>query len=302
MSNQMLERAVNGISDKFIAEAQLNLKEGKKMNKKKIWIVAAVCAVLLSALAVFGTAKMKQYTAMSPEHIAHLKEEAAKAVEAGQDNEEIAAIKAATGGFSDRYDVVIEEEPYMEINETVVNGGYVFELQSIRRGKTVRLRGNGTSILSEEYEQHEQVEEGLFAVVKVTREDGTAFVENSECDFMLGAVISGHQPAWSHMCMYNYVCDYYENGAGYYAYDLSNGLIFADRDIYLDVYDPMQSTQTGENNEKYMLQSTKDGVVSFAEEYEYPHALFKIKLDDSLADKQAQKEFIKEHKGIDKIK
>lgn len=301
MTNEILERAVNGIDDKFIAEARLNVKEGKKMNRKKVIVIAAVCAALVTLLAVFGTAKMKQYTAFSPEHREHIMEQAEKAVENGANDEEIAAIKAATGGFSDRYDVVLEDEPYMEISETVVNGGYVFELQDIRKGKGVYLRGNGQSPIAEAYELHEQVEEGLFAVIKVTREDGTAFVENGECDFTPGAVISGHQPFWSHMCMNRNIFNYYEDGAEYYAFDLTNGLIFADHDIYIVMHNLMQSEQVGENNEKYMLLTTKDGVVSFAEEYEYPHALFRIKLDDSLADKQAQKEFIKEHKGINKI-
>ncbi|MCQ2462410.1 MAG: hypothetical protein MJ177_03265 [Clostridia bacterium] len=297
MNKEMLENAVNGINDKYIVEAQTNLKGVKKMNKKKLLIAAAVCAVLMSVLTVFGAAKVKQYIAFSPEHIEHLKQEAQKAQQAGENDAEIAAIKAAVGGFSDLYDVVIEDEPYIEINETVKNGGYIFELQNIRKGKAVRMRGNGVSPASDAYEMHEQVEEGLFAVVKITSENG-ADMEAAGDSLMAGAVISGQQPWWSLNCMYNFVCNYYEDGAYYIAYDLSNGLIFADRDIYLALFDAVTTYCPGTEN-KYMLESTKDGIVSFSPEYTYPHALFKLKLDASFADKQAQKDFISTYRGIE---
>lgn len=164
----------------------------------------------------------------------------------------------------------------VKINQTVQTGDLAVTLAGLVSGEN----------LSSWTSQADQAR--TYAVMILESLDGTPL--NSEnyplTDYTLTPLVAGFTP-WS---VNNWSLDagsssLEREGVIYYLLDVQSIEMFADHTVYMAFY---QGTMPDRNT----FTMAEDGTISFAEDFEAPHALFTLPLDESKADPAAVEEFI----------
>lgn len=161
-----------------------------------------------------------------------------------------------------------ESDDAIILDQIAESEGYTFRLAGVVSGK-------GLSDYATDLN-----EEKTYVVASMSYTDGTP-IKEAGFDFVFTPLVAGYQPrsvnTWT---LGGSAGAFVHEGTAYYLYELSSIEMFADRTVYFAIYEGFApDTQT--------FDMAEDGSISFAEDYEGPHALFTIPLDESKADPEA---------------
>ncbi len=154
------------------------------------------------------------------------------------------------------------------------------------KGYTVSFLG---SVKGEKFESEEIKSDCSYYVISVASSDGTplSLVEGNPLG--MSVIIEGY-PAWkvNTWSLNTSANGMEENGILYYLYDCENLEIFADKNVYLAVYEGFVPSAD-------IITMNPDGTFEFAEGYNGFKAMFKISLEPSKANPEAGNEILKEY-------
>lgn len=227
-------------------------KENNTMkNRKTIKIlIAAAAAVIMLTSTVFAVSAL-----LSPKEVAE-------------------HIGDRTGNNSIAQ--AFEDKDAVSINQTITAGGYDFTLLGIASGERI------------DYLNDLPVEtQSSYVVLAVSRTDGTpiapedGIVDAAGRNLAFSPLVEGWAPhrvnAWSLNCHGSGIT---VDGVRYYLFDYSNLELFADRTVYLAVYEGLAPSI-----EKFVMDQT--GAIHYAEGYEGIKVMFTLPIDSSRADREA---------------
>lgn len=154
------------------------------------------------------------------------------------------------------------------------------------KGYTVSFLG---MVKGERFESESIKSDCSYYVVSVASEDGSALSIVDGNPLGMSIIIEGY-PAWkiNTWSLNTSANGMEENGVLYYFYDCENLEIFADKNVYLAVYEGFVPGLD-------IITMNSDGTFEFAEGYNGFKAMFRIPLDPSKANPEAANEIIKEY-------
>ncbi len=154
------------------------------------------------------------------------------------------------------------------------------------KGYTVSFLG---IVKGEKFESKEIKSDCSYYVISVAASDGSALSLVEGNPLGMSVIIEGY-PAWkiNTWSLNTSANGMEENGILYYLYDCENLEIFADKNVYLAVYEGMVPGID-------IITMNPDGTFEFAEGYRGFKAMFKIPLDPSKANPEAAYEILKEY-------
>lgn len=168
-----------------------------------------------------------------------------------------------------------ESEDAIVIDEVIESEGYTFRLAGV-------VSGAGLSDFASDLD-----EEKTYVVASLSHTDGTP-IEEAGFDFAFTPLVAGYQPrsvnTWT---LGGGANAFVYEGTAYYLYELASIEMFADRTVYFAMY---EGGVPGPN----IFAMAEDGSISFMEDYDGPHALFTIPLDESKANPEAVARFFEE--------
>lgn len=239
---------------KLSAAAQQNRKELSNMNTKKMIRVVPLAAVLAVVLAISAAAVLL----LRPSDVAReLKDPALAAA--------------------------FESDNAVALDATVESEGYSITLAGVVSGRNLSD--------SDFYEDAEAAR--TYAVVSVRHTDGTP-MEDVNTELVMTPLISGYAPsavnAWT---LGGGFQAFNKEGVAYYLFDYQSLEMFADRTVYLAVYQGFAPSAAE-------FDMADDGAISFTDSVSGPHALFTLPMDETRADPAAVERFFTEN-GIDTL-
>lgn len=159
------------------------------------------------------------------------------------------------------------------IDQSVESGDYRFTFAGL-------VSGAGLSELTKEANVQRS-----YAVVAAQRIDGQPMSDEEQSGITATPLVSGYLPwavnAWSLNGGYT---RFVQDGVTYYLYEYDSLEMFADRTVYMAIYE-------GGAPNAGLFDITADGTISFKAGVSAPHALFTVPLDASKADPNAVAEF-----------
>lgn len=168
-----------------------------------------------------------------------------------------------------------ESEDAVILNQAVESGGYTFRLAGVVSGAGLSDYNQGLD------------ESKTYVVASLSHTDGTP-IEEAGFDFVFTPLVAGYQPhsvnTWT---LGGGANAFVHEGVAYYLYELDSIEMFADRTVYFAMY---EGFAPGPDT----FAMAEDGSISFADDFEGPHALFTIPLDESKADPEAVAKFFEE--------
>lgn len=172
-------------------------------------------------------------------------------------------------------------------NRVVKTDGYTVTFEAI-----VRADANREILVGEGWESADlasSYEEGLFAVVTVTRDDGGEILYGED-EKSLNAASIGASPLIHGVCpnmntYFSVAGVYCEENVLYLLIDITDEAVWADRGLRLAVYGNYVFYPT-------WFSLDADGRPQFTDEAPKLHAMFELPLDPSYADADAQKTFM----------
>lgn len=229
-------------------------KEPVSMNKKKTLkiIIAAAAAVALMTTTVFALSAL-----LSPAQVAE---------QTGQ-NEIASAFRS---------------EDAVLINETITAGDYTVTLLGMTSGQALHYINDMPAEADRSY-----------VVVSVERKDGTPIdpmdeilAPSGENSITFSPLVEGWAPhhvnAWSLSCgAHGTTVD----GIRYYLFDYANLEMFADRTVWLAIYEGFAPGTD-------IFTMAEDGTIFYADGYEGVRAMFTLPLDPAKADPEAAKQLL----------
>lgn len=180
-----------------------------------------------------------------------------------------------------------ESEDAVTINQTAVVGDYELTLLGIASGEQLDF------INDQAIENRHS-----YVVLAAKRTDGAPIAPedgleygDAEREYAISPLVEGWAPhmvnAWSLNCAGHGITI---DGVRYYLFDYTNLELFADRTVYLAVYEGLAPTV-----EKFTLH--EDGTITFAEGYTGEGTMFTLPIDPSRADREAAMKLL-EDSGI----
>lgn len=159
------------------------------------------------------------------------------------------------------------------IDQSVESGDYRFTFSGL-------VSGAGLSGLTSDVDAQR-----TYAVVSAQRLDGQPMDADEMVKFTATPLVSGYLPwsvnAWTLSGGYTGTI---QDGVAYYLYEYDSLELFADRTVYLAVYEGM-TPHAG------MFDIAADGTISYRDSVSEPHALFTVPLDAAKADPAAVAQF-----------
>lgn len=158
--------------------------------------------------------------------------------------------------------------------------------------KTVTDKGYTVSFLGlvkgERFESDSIKSDCSYYAVSVAREDGLPLVLSEGNPLGMSVIIEGY-PAWkiNTWSLNTSASGMEENGILYYLYDCENLEIFADKNVYLAVYEGFAPGVD-------IINMNPDGTFEFAESYSGFRGMFRFPLDPSKANPDAANEILNE--------
>lgn len=228
-------------------------KEENRMNPRKIFKVSVIAAVMTAILSVSVFAV---YTLLTPGQAARHSGDYALAEAFGS-------------------------EDALLIGDSVQTGEYKITLGGIVSGKGLT-------------DYCEDVLEGKsYAVVSVEYADGRKIAQAGDTGLAFTPLVSGYKPwqlnAWTLGGGYQ---SFVYEGVDYYVFECANIEIFADRTVYLAVYEGMAPS-----SEIFAMDG--EGAISFKEGFSGAQALFTLPLDPSKADPDAVRKLLEDNDLIE---
>ncbi len=162
-----------------------------------------------------------------------------------------------------------------------------YKVESVTdKGYTVSFLG---MVKGERFESELIKSDCSYYVVSVAAVDGTPLSLADGNPLGMSVIIEGY-PAWkiNTWSLNTSANGMEENGVLYYLYDCENLEIFADKNVYLAVYEGFIPNLD-------IITMNSDGTFEFAEGYNGFKAMFRIPLDPSKADPEAANEILKEY-------
>jgi len=163
------------------------------------------------------------------------------------------------------------------LDETAVCGEYTFRLAGIVSGK-------GLSDFANDVETDRS-----YLVVSRARTDGAPIEEATITDYTVTPLVAGYKP-W-HVNLWTLggaASAFIRDGVVYYIYDFDSVEMFADRTVYLAIYEGFAPSAE-------IFEQAEDGTISFNPSFTAPHALFELPLDPAKADPAAVEAFLTEN-------
>jgi len=171
----------------------------------------------------------------------------------------------------------------VEVVESCEDGEYRFLYLG---NVTTTLDGEAFEGREEEQKEHWSAE-GTYVVVAIERMDGNPVREGDGIEFMVSPFIQGLNPIAYNLLSMDGAVSWSSRSKGrlYMITRVDSLEMFADREIYLGV-------TKGPNYKLGYNYDEKTGRITANEAYEGVNVLFRIKLDESKADPQAQEEYL----------
>jgi hypothetical protein len=260
--NKLLEQALSPtipphkeINQKIITQ----IKEKKMMNTNKNRRIPVALSIAIISLALSITA-LAAWHLLSPKQVAeHFEDET----------------------LAHAFD----QENAIQINKSVVSGGYNFTLLGIVSGKDISDFGN--------CQQNINLER-TYAVVSIAKEDGSKMpdIQDEEYDsqsFFISPLIKNQKP-WqvNIMTMNGGYQDTVVDGIMYRMIECDGVEIFADRGLYLGI---ISSTFYDINAFTY---NEETGEISVNDEYQGANVLFDLPLDITKANHEKAEKYLRE--------
>lgn len=159
------------------------------------------------------------------------------------------------------------------IDQSVESGDYRFTFAGL-------VSGAGLSGLTDEADAQRS-----YAVVAAQRIDGQPMSDEEQAGITATPLVSGYLPwsvnAWTLNGGYT---RFAQDGVTYYLYEYDSLEMFAERTVYMAVYEGMSPNAD-------LFDIAPDGTITFKANVSVPHALFTVPLDASNADSDAVAEF-----------
>lgn len=150
-------------------------------------------------------------------------------------------------------------------------------------GYNIKLLGIASGTILSDYSNVDT--EKTYFVIAISNSDGTPVLDYS--DLMVSPFVKGYQPWLLNIFTIDGVKKrgFIYEGVEYNIFECSNIEIFADKTVYLAVYDGLAPSRS-------TFAMADDGTISFNEEYTGVQAMFEIPLDKSKADVEAANELL----------
>lgn len=169
-----------------------------------------------------------------------------------------------------------DSENAVYINQSYVTGDFNITLGGIVSGKGLT-----------DYYQDAQ-EDKSYIVASVAYADGREIAQAGDTGITFTPLVSGFNPwqinAWTLGGGYS---SFIYEGVEYYIFQCANIEIFADRTVYLAVYE-------GNAPSAEIFKMDDSGIISFNDTFKAPHAIFTLPLDPDKANPEAVKSLIDE--------
>jgi len=163
------------------------------------------------------------------------------------------------------------------LDESAVCGEYTFRLAGI-------VSGRGLSDFAGDVEADRS-----YLVVSRARTDGTPIEEATITDYTVTPLVAGYKPwnvnLWTLGGGASAFC---RDGVVYYIYEFDSVEMFADRTVYLAIYEGFAPSAG-------IFEQAEDGTISYNPAFTAPHAIFELPLDPAKADPAAVAEFLTEN-------
>lgn len=178
----------------------------------------------------------------------------------------------------DEVSKAFESDDAVLIDESVTLGDYIVTLHGITAGERLEFIDDAPVEAQRSY-----------VVVSIKRCDGVPMDPFDGSPFTFSPFVHGQLPwmvnAWSLECAANGL---FVDGVAYYLFDYSTLEIFADRTVYLAVYEGFAP-----GPEEFMI--ADDGSIHFTDALEGEKHMFTLPLDPSGADPEAVEQFFADH-------
>ncbi len=169
------------------------------------------------------------------------------------------------------------------LDESVECGEYTFRLAGI-------VSGRGLSDFASDVEADRS-----YLVVSRARTDGTPIEEPTITDYTVTPLVAGYKPwlvnIWT---LGGGASAFSRDGVVYYVYEFDSIEMFADRTVYLAIYEGFAPSAN-------IFEQAEDGTISYNPAFTAPHAIFELPLDPAGADPAAVEAFLTEN-GLEEAK
>lgn len=168
-----------------------------------------------------------------------------------------------------------ESEDAIVLDQTAECGEYTFRLAGMVSGANLSDFCNDVD------------ESRTYLVASRARTDGTPIQEATITDYTVTPLVAGCRPwdvnIWT---LGGGATGFVRDGVVYYIYDFESVEMFADRTVYLAVY------EGGGAPSAQVFVQAEDGSISYNPDFTAPHAIFEVPLDPAKADPAAAEQFL----------
>lgn len=275
---------------------EINTAKIKSRQNKKVTATIIVTLSMLICIVIGAYAAKNYYPIFSEDWISSIKENVAIA----KGEEAAATFRERMKNTSDIYsengvkyghdEVIMNYESSVPVNQIKECGNLVFNFKSITEGEVLRLATVGGSLADGTCEFEWQVQKHHYALFEITKKDGQKFTEEDYISFRFLRFIEGYEPFRTNMCLEG-VCTQIAvttEDIHYYAVDITNMLIFAEKDLILTAID-----FNSEFNIQEHIYANKKGEFILKDNAPENSVMFRFNIDSSFADKAAVRQFVK---------
>lgn len=194
----------------------------------------------------------------------------------------------------ENYFILPDRENEVFINVTQTGGDYIFILESVVPAEQLRNRLVSGSLASGDMVFEWQVSVEYYALVRVSRVDGTAMSDEEDPFFHFHRYIEGYNPFMVNMCLEgDGAFTVHDGDTKLYVVNVTKLVAFADRTLVLAPTDI-----DGTYDAQTYLYAAKDEPIVLKDTAPDNVVLLKFDLPDSMVDKQVQKELLKDHEEM----
>ena len=194
----------------------------------------------------------------------------------------------------DNYLLLPDRENEVPVNVTQTGKDYTFTLESIMPVEELRNRLVSGSLAHGDMKFEWQVSNEYYALVRVSRVDGTAMSYEEDPFFHFHRYIEGYNPFMVNMCLEgDGAFSVLDGDSILHVVNVTKLVAFADRTLVL-----APTEINGTYDAQTYLYAAKDEPIVLKDTAPDNVVLLKFDLPDSMVDKQVQKELLKDHEEM----
>lgn len=277
-----------------VTEQVIAHNKKQRARRKTAAAVLAVMTVFVCLAVAAGAAG--RWAVFSPEWREELINSAQNAGTA-DGVEEFKAKRAASDDIlaqDDNYLILPDRDNEVPVNVTQTGKDYTFTLESIMPVEELRNRLVSGSLAHGDMKFEWQVSNEYYALVRVSRVDGTAMSDEEDPFFHFHRYIEGYNPFMVNMCLAgDGAFTVHDGDTKLYVVNVTKLVAFADRTLVLAPTDI-----DGTYDAQTYLYAAKDEPIVLKDTAPDNVVLLKFDLPDSMVDKQVQKELLKDHEEM----